>query len=507
MTQPRQSSGHSRRYSPRVLAHLQSAPHAGTLDAPDAEGRAGSQSCGDLVHIRLRVEAGVIVDARFQAFGCPATIAAAAEIVSRLPGCDLVEAARLGHESIADELALPDQKRACSEVAADALHNALEDWVRGRASLSGPAAPLSRPGLSRPKTVLVAMSGGVDSSVAALLLRREGLQPVGVTFRLWSDPSCSVGAGCCSPETVLRARRVAHALGMPHVTVDLTDDFHRTVVDDFVKEYAAARTPNPCVACNYMLRFSALVELSDRLGIDRVATGHYALLLGTPRRLHRAADPAKDQAYVLARVAPELLERVEFPLGAFSKPEVRQLAKAAGLEVHDAEESQEICFIPDDDYRRFLSERLGVARGPIIDREGRHLGTHEGAYRFTIGQRKGLGLAMGDPVYVSDIRAGGVVVVGPREDLLVDEVVLRDVVWQSAVEDEEDLTAQLRSSGLTVPAHLEHTASGLILRLKSAVVGVARGQTGVVFEGDRVVLAGVIHRTARAGAPQTSGTG
>ena len=431
MTPPRRSHGPSRRYSPRVLAHLQSAPGAGMLDTADAEGSAGSQFCGDLVHIRLRLEAGVIVDARFQAFGCPATIAAAAEIVSRLPGCDLVEAACLGHEFIADELALPDHKRACSEVAADALHNALEDWVRG-------PAPLSRPAQSTPATVLVAMSGGVDSSVAALLSRREGLQPVGVTFRLWSDPSCSVGAGCCSPETVLRARRVAHALGMPHVTVDLTDDFHRTVVDDFVKEYAAARTPNPCVACNYMLRFSALVELADRLGIERVATGHYARLLGTPRRLHRAADPAKDQAYVLARVASELLERVEFPLGELSKPEVRRLAKAAGLEVHDAEESQEICFIPDDDYRRFLTERLGVARGPIIDREGREFGAHEGAYRFTIGQRKGLGLAMGDPVYVSDIRADGAVVVGPREELLVDEVVLRNVVWQSAIENEGD---------------------------------------------------------------------
>ncbi len=440
------------------------------------------------------------MDARFQAFGCPATIATAAEIVSRLPGCDLVEAARLSHESIADELALPEHKRACSEVAADALHNALEDWVRR-------AAPLSRPGISRRATVLVAMSGGVDSSVAALLLREAGLQPVGVTFRLWSDPSCSVGSGCCSPETVLRARRVAHTLSMPHVTVDLTEDFHRTVVEDFVREYAAARTPNPCVACNYMLRFSALVDLADRLGIERVATGHYARLLGTPPRLHRAADPAKDQAYVLARVAPELLERVEFPLGELSKPHVRGLAKEAGLEVHDAEESQEICFIPDDDYRRFLTERLGVARGLIIDRGGRELGTHEGAYRFTVGQRRGLRLAMGDPVYVSEIRADGAVVVGPREELLVDEVGLNDVVWHSAVKDERDLTAQLRSSGLTVPAWLEQTASGLDLRLKTEVAGVARGQTGVVFEGDRVVLAGAIHRTARVGVRQALGKG
>lgn len=440
--------------------------------------------------MQLEVRAGVIVDARFQAFGCPATIATASEIVSRLPGCDLLEAARLGHDSIADHLALPDQKRACSVIAADALHDALEDWVRSN-------APVSRPSSSRPGAVLVAMSGGVDSSAAALLLRDEGFEPAGVTFRLWSDPSCSIGSGCCSPETVLRARRVAHRLDMPHITVDLTAEFYQTVVEDFVKEYAAARTPNPCISCNSMLRFAALVSLADRLGIDKVATGHYARLFGSPPRLHRAAHAAKDQAYVLARVAPELLERVLFPLGDLTKPHVRELTRKAGLEVHDAKESQEICFIPDDDYRRFLAQRLGSSTGSIVDGEGHVLGTHEGAYRFTVGQRKGLRLAGPEPLYVSDIRADGAVVVGPKEDLFVDVVELRGIVQHSRPKDAADLVVQLRSSGLVAPTSLTEEPGAVTLRLKTQVAGVAKGQTGVVFEGDRVILAGAIHRTGR----------
>lgn len=452
------------------------------------------------MHIQLQVEAGAIVDAGFQAFGCPATIATASEIVTQLPGLDLLEAAHLNHEDVAARLALAEHKRGCSEVAADALYGALEDWVRT------PAA-ISRPGVQRQGAVLVAMSGGVDSSAAALILKQEGLTPVGVTFRLWSDPTCSSGGGCCSPETVLRARRVAHALGMAHVTVDLTGEFYDVVVDDFVQEYAAGRTPNPCVVCNSRLRFSALAQIADRLGIDKIATGHYARLLGSPPRLHRALDPEKDQAYVLSRVDPGLLERVVLPLGELTKPEVRRLARDAGLETHDAKESQEICFIPDDDYRRFLAERLGVAGGPIIDRQGRVLGEHRGTYRFTIGQRKGLGLAAPEPLYVCAIHDDGAVVVGTRDDLLVGEVELRDVVAHSTAVPGKDLTIQLRSSGLVVPATVTVEGRRSTVRLAEPVSGVATGQTGVVFAGDRVVLAGAIHETQPLRAPGSSRQG
>ncbi|MHB0978518.1 MAG: tRNA 2-thiouridine(34) synthase MnmA [Thermoleophilia bacterium] len=479
-------------YSPRVLNHLRAPVNPGTLDGADAAGKAGSHTCGDMVGFQLRLREGRIAEARFQAFGCPATIASASEISRRLQGATLLEAARLGSDEIAGRLGLPAHKRDCSTVAADALHDALEDWVRGGSDLTPPAT-------SRPEGVLVAMSGGVDSAVAALELRSSGAPLVGVTFRLWSDPTCAVGSGCCSPETVMRARRTAHSLGIPHLTVDLAGRFYEDVVEEFVEEYAAGRTPNPCVTCNSALRFSALTELADRLGLERGATGHYARLEGDPGRLQRGVDPDKDQSYVLSRVSPRLLSRMVFPLGALTKKETRSRARDAGLEVHDAEESQEICFIPDDDYRRFLWERLGMRSGPIVDRTGAVLGTHDGAYRFTIGQRRGLGLQSSEPLFVIDIRAADdAVVVGPRAELTVSEVVLGSVVWHGPAAG--PLTAQLRSSGLVVPVRMSETSRGVTLHLLEEVHGVARGQTGVVYAGEAVVLAGSIEEALPAAA-------
>jgi tRNA-specific 2-thiouridylase len=480
------SSSSSRAYSERVLTHLREPVGVGRVDPPDAVGEAGSETCGDLVRITLRIRGGIIEDAAFQAFGCPATIATASESILSLRGADIFEAASLGREGLASRLLLPAHKMDCSTIAADALHGALEDWVRA-------GIPLVPEGTRRETSVLLAMSGGVDSSAAALYLKDAGLDPIGVTFRLWSDPSCTLGSGCCSPETVMRARRVAHSMGMPHLTVDLAAEFYEGVVEDFVAEYACARTPNPCVVCNAGVRFSALVGLADRLGVGRVSTGHYARMIGEPPSLHRGRDLTKDQAYVLARVPPGLLERVVFPLGEVTKPEARARAREAGLEVHDAAESQEICFIPDDDYRRFLAERLGDRPGAIVDKTGAVLGSHRGAYRFTVGQRKGIGIAAAEPLYVTDVLEDGTVVVGRREDLAVSMVELDGVVRHGPPGD-GPLTAQLRSSGLTAEASVDDQGDVVLVGLTTAVVGVARGQTGVVFDGDRVVLAGSISR-------------
>lgn len=471
-----------------MLGHLSSPVGPGRLEGPHAGGSAGSHSCGDLVEFSLSVGAGRIAEARFQAFGCPATIASASEISRRLQGATLLEAARLGSDEIADYLRLPDSKRACSLVAADALHDALEDWVRG-------GWDLVEPGSGSSSGVLVAMSGGVDSAVAALELRDSGADLVGVTFRLWSDPTCTVGSGCCSPETVMRARRTAHALGIPHLTVDLGGPFYESVVEGFVREYSEGRTPNPCVTCNSAVRFSALARLADRLGLRRAATGHYARLVGDAPRLTRGVDPGKDQSYVLARVSPDLLGRMVFPLGCLTKEQTRNKARAARLEVHDAEESQEICFIPDDDYRRFLAERLGDRPGIIVDRSGAVLGTHRGAYRFTVGQRRGLGIHSPEPLYVTHVRtADEAIVVGARADLAVSEVRLGSVVHHGPATP--PLTAQLRSNGLVVPVRIRAEAGrDVTLTLLEPAYGVACGQTGVVYSGDAVVLAGSIDET------------
>lgn len=474
------------RYGARVIAHIAAPTGVGRLAAPDGVGVAGNAACGDQVRIELQVGDGRVTAARFQAFGCPATIAGGSEVISRVEGRTLLEAARLSEAELADALRLSPAKRECSNLAADALHAALEDMV-GRGL---PLRPADEP--SDPSGVLVAMSGGVDSSVAAAILAGEGRRAVGVTFRFWSDPTCGVGGGCCSPETVIRARRAAHALGMPHLTVDLSSPFYREVVEYFVREYAEGRTPNPCMRCNGSLRFAELVSLADRMGLASVATGHYARLTGDPPVLHRGADPRKDQSYVLARVAPGLLRRVLFPLGDIDKVQVRALARDAGLEAHDAAESQEICFIPDDDHRRFLRERLGERHGDIVDPEGHVLGRHPGVYNFTIGQRRGLRIAGPEPLYVAAVvpeRAEVVAV--PLRGLAVNTVVVNDLV-RHASKMPTRAWVQLRSSGQAVGTVVDESASSLTLHLVEPVAGVASGQTAVVYLDDAVVAVGTI---------------
>ena len=261
------------------------------------------------------------------------------------------------------------------------------------------------------------MSGGVDSAVA---LHRAGANAVGVTLRLWIDPSGpSAERACCSPDAVVRARETCHALGLPHVTLDLREEFRNDVVQAFVDGYAAGLTPNPCMRCNGSFRFAALVAFAERAGADALWTGHYARLVERDgmRLVARGADPAKDQSYMLATIDPALFDRVGFPLGETTKADVRDEAAAAGLAAARRPESQEACFLAGGDYRAFL-ERHGVASTPGSDRRrdrDASVGRHDGLWRFTPGQRRGLGVASTEPLHVlrSDPRTN-TLVVGPR---------------------------------------------------------------------------------------------
>ncbi len=481
-------------YADAVLAHLRVPVGVGRLDAPDGVGVVGSPSCGDVVRVEVALYDGLIEEARFQAFGCPAAIAGGSEVVARVRGRSLLDGARLGAEEVADALELSPAKRRCSNLAADAFHLALEDAVGRGVDLVPAAVALD------PRGVLVGMSGGVDSTVAVLRLQREGFRVVGVTFRLWSDPACDSARSCCSPEAVLRARRLAHRLGVPHLTVDLSTSFRERVVDYFVDEYGRALTPNPCVRCNAALRFRALGDLADRLRLGRIASGHYARVVevgqgATRPALLRGSDRHKDQSYVLAEVAPELLERCLFPLGPLVKSEVRVVAREAGLEVHDAAESQDICFIPDGDYRRFLRERLGEEPGTFVDLAGCTVGRHSGLWSFTIGQRRGIGLAAPEPLYVVALRPESrEVVVGPAAAAEVRTVLVRRLVLHQHPVPER-VEAQLRSSGSTVGARVTPGDDEVLLELDVPVRGVAPGQTAVLYAGDRVVVAGTIAAT------------
>jgi tRNA-specific 2-thiouridylase len=411
---------------------------------------------GDLAWVALSSERGRVVAARGDGPGVP-------ELCAAVRGLTLLEAAAVP--------GLP--------LALDALHDALGPAVRARPD---------------PGRVAVAMSGGVDSAVALLEAREAGLEPVGVTLRLWTDPAGPDGERvCCSPSAVVAARELCHALGAAHVTLDLRERFRRVIVSPFVAGYARGETPNPCIRCNGGFRFSALLAFARRVGAARVATGHYARLREHRGRLllARAADAAKDQSYMLARLDPRVLARLWFPLGGRTKAETRAQAAAAGLAAASRAESQEACFLAGGDYRDFLARQgLGERDGPVVDEEGRELGRHAGFWRFTPGQRRGLGIAVGEPLYAlrTEPRANAVVV-GPRAALARTEV---GAAGGRLFVPVERVEAKLRYRSPAAPARVEGTRGGFRLLLDAPAYGVARGQAAVLYEDDAVVGAGLI---------------
>src|SRR5436190_5516505 len=360
-------------------------------------GAAGGAPCGDLIRTSLLVEDGRIASARFDAEGCAATVAAGAAVAEAVDGESLLAAARVGPDDVSRALGgLSPQGRHAGELAADALHRALGALASSGSRLLGRPAAGER--------VLVAVSGGVDSAVATLLERERGVEVVAVTLKLWADRRTDGERSCCSPQAVVGARELAHGLEVPHLTLDLEESFRATVVDTFVGGYAGGRTPNPCVVCNGELRIDAMIALAERVGASALATGHYARIVddGQGPLLASPVDAAKDQTYMLSAVRAESLARLRFPLADLTKPQVREIAAGAGLRVATKRESQDLCFLAGEGKRSFLARhaRLGERPGEIVDRAGRIVGRHTGHHNFTVGQRRGLGIAAGKPLYV-----------------------------------------------------------------------------------------------------------
>jgi tRNA-specific 2-thiouridylase len=324
-------------------------------------------------------------------------------------------------------------------------------------------------------------------------LLRAGDGAVGVTLRLWVDPEApDTERACCSPDAVRAARKTCHGLGLPHVTLDLRDEFRRAIVDPFVRGYERGETPNPCTRCNGAFRFDELLAFARRAGAGRLATGHYARTARHKGRLllARAADQEKDQSYMLAGLDPAALGRVWFPLGEQTKEETRAEAARAGLAAARRPESQEACFLGGDDYRAFLARRgLRAAEGQIVDASGKVLGRHDGHWRFTPGQRRGLGVATGEPVYtVKTIPRTNTVVVGSREALASRTVTARGTLHVPV----ERADAKLRYRSPAAAAQVTATARGFRLDLDQPAYAVARGQTAVLYEADAVVGSGFI---------------
>ncbi|HEX7582720.1 MAG TPA: tRNA 2-thiouridine(34) synthase MnmA [Gaiellaceae bacterium] len=402
---------------------------------------------GEWAAVRLRVDGDRIVEAD------------APGLDRGLAGLTLLEAAGVGGDVL----------------ATDALANAL--------------APVFR---AEPKAgrTAVAMSGGVDSAVALL---RAGREAIGVTLRLWLDPDGpDAERACCSPEAVLQARATCHKLGIPHVTLDLREEFRAAVVAPFVRSYAHGETPNPCIRCNGSFRFGELLAFAARAGCDRLATGHYARVVEHRGRrlLARGADPQKDQSYMLARLDPKELGRIWFPLGEQDKTETRAEAVRAGLDAAQRAESQEACFLAGDDYRTFLTRHgLEPKPGAIVDEAGVTVGEHDGFWRYTPGQRKGLGVVAERPLFVlgADPQAN-TVRVGPRESLARTHVAAAGSLYV----DIDRADAKLRYRSPAVPSTVRITDDGFELLLDEPAYGVAPGQAAVLYEGDAVVGCGLV---------------
>ena len=358
----------------------------------------------------------------------------------------------------------------------------------------------TEPSPSKPR-VVVAMSGGVDSSVAAYLLDRDGYDVIGVTMRLWTadDPEVTPDhQGCCSIDDIEDARRVCQTVGIPHYVMDVQREFREHVMGYFIAEYQRGRTPHPCIACNDRIKFDFLMKRAESMDATFVATGHYARIgldeRTGERELLRGVDAGKDQSYVLFGLSQEQLGHVLLPVGGYTKGEIRALAAEGGLHLADKADSQEICFIPQGDYREFLGKHLVSRPGDFVDAAGIVLGRHEGIERFTVGQRRGLGVASNDKLFVTAVEPQTArVVLGPASDLLRRGVRVGDVRYVGgAPSGRTPVTAKIRYNGRDMPGMLEPAGAVATLWFDEPQRAITPGQAAVFYDGDRVLGGGFI---------------
>jgi tRNA-specific 2-thiouridylase len=461
----------------------------GEPGARSFSGAAGGAACGDLARISVEPADGIVERVTFDAEGCAATRAACACVAEMAEGGSILDAAAIGIDDIDQALGgLSPASRHAAVLAADALHRALSALASSGIAIAGPDD----------NRVLVAVSGGVDSAVAALRERERGAEVVAVTVKLWADPDTDGTKACCSPEAVLGARAVTHSMGMPHFTLDLEDRFRSRVVGGFLEGYAEGRTPNPCVLCNGEVRISAMVDLADRLGATHLVTGHYARIVddGEGELLAEGADSNKDQSYMLAALPTEVIGRLRFPLADIAKPEVREIAARNSLSVAKKPESQDLCFLAGSSKKAFLARHgdLREVDGPVLDSAGNELGRHAGHHHFTVGQRRGLGIAASEPLYVTatDARSNSVTI-GPREELQARRVSVRNVVMHRDGTRVDRVRLRYRSPAVKASVEARPGShSSLDIDLGEPFEGVAPGQAAVLMSGDTVVGHGTI---------------
>jgi len=460
--------------------HLLNPRGSGLLAGSQHRGSAGGAACGDLVEFRVEVNDGVVA-AGFEADGCGALTAAASAAVELATGSGVLNAAAISTDQISKEFGgLSASKIHAAELVCDAFHRAL-----GNAAMT-----VSLP--ENPERSLIAMSGGVDSALAAALVADHG-EAIGVTLELWRDGSNDAEASCCSHVAVRRARALAHSAGLAHFTLDLRDEFRVGVVDPWLKGYANGATPNPCVQCNGRVRIEPMARLARSFGASRLVTGHYAQLIERSDPLGPllvgGVDPGKDQAYALARVPADVLAMMEFPLGEMTKTEVREQARARGLAVAETPDSQDLCFIAGLGRESFLKAHAGLSdsAGAIRSVEGEMLGTHRGHFNHTVGQRRGLSVGGGTPLYVTGVDAAtNTVTVGRREQLLTQTVEIVDVDLRRSAERVTSARLRHRARpGAVSSVQLDGDRG--VIHFSEPVDRVAPGQIACLLDGETLV--------------------
>ncbi len=359
------------------------------------------------------------------------------------------------------------------------------------------------------RKIAVGMSGGVDSSLAAILLKQAGFDVVGLTMRLWSRERFggeSDDKGCCGISTVMDAKKVAGNAGIPHFTVDLHEEFEHKVIENFYSEYVSGKTPNPCVLCNSVIKWNMLREKARSIGYDLLATGHYARIGRNDDNTHvllTGLDRSKDQSYFLWSIPQDRLATTLFPLGSITKSETRSKARELNLTNAHRADSQEICFIPDNDYRGFIQRRTGkdkpstMSEGAIVDTAGNRLGTHPGTAFYTIGQRRGIGIALGHPMYVTELDTEtNTVVVGKREDLLSSSLTVKDLNWFGGYPKDTTFacTTRIRYGHPGACSTVTVTPGGAVVMFNEPQNAVTPGQSVVFYDGDIVIGGGIIEK-------------
>lgn len=474
----------------RWLTYFQRPERIGPLDGANAVGQAGG-GCGDLVRIYLQVQDDRISRAAFMASGCPAAIAGAAACAELVEGRDLLGAALIDAAAIIVRLAdLPPERARCVGLSATALSQAIENYA-GRDGFS----------LGGSGRIVVGMSGGVDSATTAVKLKREGHEVIGVTLRLHDFTAGSTRA-CCTPADIDDAKAVAAPSSIPHLVMDMRAEFKSEVIDRFCQGYLNGRTPNPCVECNRKIRFHHFLDRANGLGAAKVATGHYARIVGPDStgwyELRRAVDKSKDQSYMFWAADQRVLSTFLTPIGELRKEEVREMAAEFNLPVAGKQDSQDVCFVPDGDYATFVCEQTGHAPTPgrIVDFNAKVVGEHRGLIHYTVGQRRGLGLAAAEPMYVLglDVRANSLVV-GSKSHLAKDRFIISDfnLISGDAGGGSFDADVMVRYNSDTRRATIHPLEEGLaIVEFKKSFGPIAPGQSAVFYDGDIVLGGGVI---------------